>query len=93
MLHSRTHRFFAGIAALLVSLFVIGFLSPAGQPSFDSGQLLEAAWARVRAEGAYRFTSEVTQTTSPTASVRNVGRTSRSDQLYLEGHADVDAAT
>ena len=52
---------------------------------------ITAAWERVQAAGSYHFSSDVTQTTTPSASVRNVGRRSQTDQIYLEGMADIDA--
>ncbi len=52
---------------------------------------LTAAWDRVQAAGSYHFSSDVTQTTTPSASVLNAGRRSQTDQIYLEGMADLDA--
>ena len=50
-----------------------------------------AAWQRARAAGNYRFTSDVTQVTLPLATLANVGRTSRSEELYMEGQNDLHA--
>ena len=50
-----------------------------------------AAWQRARAAGNYRFTSDVTQVTLPLATVTNVGRTSRTEELYMEGQNDLRA--
>jgi hypothetical protein len=50
-----------------------------------------AAWQRARAAGNYRFTSDVTQVTLPLATLTNVGRTSRSEELYMEGQNDLRA--
>ncbi len=52
-----------------------------------------AAWNAVRAAGSYRFTSDVTQVTMPLATLTNVGRASRTEQLYLEGQNDLNAQT
>lgn len=51
-----------------------------------------AAWEKAKAAGSYAFTSNVHQKTLPVASISNVGRTSRSEDLYLEGQSDLRAA-
>lgn len=48
-----------------------------------------AAWQQARTSGGYRFASEITQTLTPSATVANVGRTSRVERARLEGHADL----
>jgi hypothetical protein len=48
-----------------------------------------AAWAKAKAAGSYEFTSNITQVTVPTAKVTNVGRSSRSEELYLEGQSNL----
>lgn len=50
-----------------------------------------AAWTKARAAGSYHFTANVTQVTVPVANVTNVGRTSRTEQLHLEGQTDLRA--
>jgi hypothetical protein len=50
---------------------------------------LTAAWERARAAGSYRFSSDVTEVSLPSATVGNVGRTSRTQQMYLEGQNDL----
>jgi hypothetical protein len=52
-----------------------------------------AAWEKARAAGSYHFTSDVVQKIIPVASLTNVGRSSRSDALYLEGQNDLRAQT
>ncbi|MBX3010129.1 MAG: hypothetical protein KF832_01435 [Caldilineaceae bacterium] len=64
-------------------------------PLFTRAALPEpvtAAWARAQAAGSYHFTSDITQTTLPLATLANVGRTSRSEKLYLEGQSDLRTA-
>ncbi|MDQ2997598.1 MAG: thrombospondin type 3 repeat-containing protein, partial [Chloroflexota bacterium] len=48
-----------------------------------------AAWQRAQAAGSYHFTSDVVQETIPSATISNVGRSSRTEQLRLEGQADL----
>jgi hypothetical protein len=52
-----------------------------------------AAWEQARAAGSYHFAADVTQLTVPVAKVTNVGRTSRTEQLRLEGQSDLRAKT
>ena len=52
---------------------------------------VSAAWDAARAAGSYHFTSDVTQVTLPTASIANVGRSSRTEKLYLAGQNDLAA--
>jgi hypothetical protein len=48
-----------------------------------------AAWQRARAASSYHFASDVVQETIPSATIANVGRSSRTEQLRLEGQADL----
>src|SRR5262249_4680892 len=50
---------------------------------------VSAAWERTRAAGSYHFASDVIQETIPSATIANVGRSSRTDKLRLEGQADL----
>ncbi len=54
---------------------------------------VNAAWAQARARGAYHFASDMTQVTTPLASLTTVGRTSRETDLHMEGATDLRAAT
>jgi hypothetical protein len=53
---------------------------------------ITAAWVQARAAGSYRFTSTVKQVTIPAATIANVGRTSRTEMLYLEGQNNLRTA-
>src|SRR5204863_10154047 len=48
-----------------------------------------AAWEKARAAGSYAFTSNIVQVTLPSATIANVGRTSRTEKLYLEWQNDL----
>jgi len=50
-----------------------------------------AAWQAVRARGAYHFASDVVQSSAPSATVANIGRSSREQRLHLEGQNDLRA--
>ena len=91
MHHLRSRRLLISAFAILAGLLVVASFWAPDQAASAAADPLAAAWARARAAGSYRFTSDVAQTTTPSASVLNAGRTSRTDQLYLEGHADAGA--
>ena len=57
--------------------------------SAPTEQPVSAAWEKAKASGSYHFTSDVTQITIPIAKMTNVGRSSRSEQLHLEGQNDL----
>ncbi len=57
----------------------------------EPNEQVQNAWERVQDAGSYHFSSDVKQITTPGASVQNVGRRSQTDQIYLEGMADIDA--
>jgi hypothetical protein len=86
-----THRRFV-TAVLMLVLGAVGALalSPAWTLA-AAPDPATAAWQRARAAGNYRFTSDVTQVTLPLATLANVGRTSRSEELYMEGQNDLRA--
>src|SRR5512136_2165201 len=46
---------------------------------------LSDVWARVRDSGAYHFSADIVQTTIPKPTILNVGRTSKQDELHLDG--------
>ena len=54
---------------------------------------IEQVWQRVQQAGAYRFSADIVQTTSPQASVANAGRESKRNRLYAEGATDTRAET
>ncbi|MEZ4869224.1 MAG: RICIN domain-containing protein [Caldilineaceae bacterium] len=74
------------VGALLLGLTVAPPLAIASPPD-----PITAAWEQVRAAGSYQFDADVTQLTVPVAKVTNVGRTSRTEQLHLEGQTDLRA--
>lgn len=94
----QTIRFFQRpllrVIALLLLLLTAGVYAraPIGAASTaPDGHPVAVAWAKVQAAGAYYFDSTITQVTIPLAKLTNVGRTSRTDQLYLTGQTDLRA--
>ena len=85
------------VAWIALTLLAIGtllgiLLQPDGARAITPDPVT-AAWNAVRAAGSYHFTSDVTQVTMPLATLTNVGRASRTEQLYLEGQNDLNAQT
>ncbi|NJL33913.1 MAG: hypothetical protein HC893_08700, partial [Chloroflexaceae bacterium] len=52
-----------------------------------------AAWDRVHQAGSYHFHADITQITTPLASVTNVGRTSTRNAFYLQGATNLQEET
>ena len=92
--HSSRKATAVGVVLLIVAAVVVSLVGfgPAAS-STTSGDRLAAAWDLAQRAGSYRFTSDVEQTTTPSASILNAGRSSRVDRLHLQGLANVaDAA-
>ena len=54
-------------------------------------QAVRRAWEAARDAGAYRFASDVVQTTRPAPALSNVGRSITRNELHLEGNVDLPA--
>jgi hypothetical protein len=50
---------------------------------------LKQVWDRAKASGAYHFSADIVQTTTPLATVDNVGRQSKQDTLHVEGQTSL----
>lgn len=87
-IHLRRRHWLLGVIALVSSALIGMALHPAWTRA-AAPDPVTAAWQRARIAGNYRFTSDLTQVTLPLATIGNVGRTSRTDQLYLEGQNDL----
>ncbi len=51
------------------------------------------AWRQVQDAGAYQFSSDISQEIIPLATAGNVGRSSKTQRLYMEGETDLAAQT
>ncbi len=78
-----------GALWLIAPTAVVSAYLPATRQPAQTTAPVTAAWEKARAAGSYQFTSDVTQVTLPVASLTNIGRTSRTDKLYLEGQNDL----
>lgn len=59
------------------------------QPPASAHAAIQAAWQQARESGSYRFDGDITQLTLPNVSVVNVGRSSRTEVLHIEGQSDL----
>jgi hypothetical protein len=50
---------------------------------------LEEAWQRAQRAGRYEFTATIVQTTTPRAKPSNIGRTSRTDTMQIDGRTNL----
>ncbi len=72
--------------ALTIALAVLPRAVAAARPD-----PVTAAWELARSRGAYSFSSDVVQRSTPTATVANIGRSSREQRLHLAGAYDLRA--
>lgn len=52
---------------------------------------VQAAWEQARSSAGYQFSSDVRQITTPSATIGNIGRSSREERMHLEGRTDTRA--
>jgi hypothetical protein len=91
---SRYPHSWQGVTALLCMLILMLYAYPVVTTSAQQGADTEAvatAWEQARQSGSYRYNADIVQTTTPKATVTNVGRTSSQTALYLEGESDLVA--
>jgi len=81
-------RFLPLVLAILVSALGLGLAMQPGAAAMQSDPV-RAAWTRARATGSYHFDSNVTQVSIPSPTASNVGRSSRTSQLRLEGQTNL----
>jgi hypothetical protein len=75
----------------LLGLVAFGVTSTTERSGLDARAEVQAAWARARESGAYHFIADITQQNIPLPTVTNAGQRSRTDELHLEGRADLSA--
>jgi len=88
---ARRHTIFSGVALILALLVVVSLSVNLLVAAFPNP--VHAAWQRVRAAGAYHFTADIVQTVTPKASLANIGRTVKTQELHLDGSTDLLAET
>ncbi len=89
--HPSLRLFFVLAAALLCA----AVLMPQGSRArpLSAQEEVQSAWQRAQQAGAYRFATEIVQTTHPAPKLVNVGRGSRQDTLRIEGETSLPNRT
>lgn len=80
---------FLFLFAVLLLLFAVLIPRSSQAMPLPAQQEVQAAWQHAQRAGAYRFATEIVQTTHPAPALANVGRGSRQDTLYIEGQANL----
>ncbi len=91
MFHSpaRSKRLVA-LLLLLIAALAAGFaLRSPTVVSARQPDPVTAAWEKARASGSYHFDTDVVQITLPSSKITNVGRSSRVDELRMEGKTNL----
>ncbi|MBN1878452.1 MAG: hypothetical protein JXA33_29815, partial [Anaerolineae bacterium] len=90
MKHSRylSTRTFIIIVGILLILIAGGVSAAKASDAPDPMQAVQDAWARAAQSGVYHFRTEIVQTTYPAPTLANVGRSSRTDNVFIEGQTD-----
>lgn len=88
---SRQRRLPVALALLLLVLLAFSRYWLFNKQATGASNPVITAWEKARAAGSYTFDSEITQITVPTAKLTNIGRTSRTERLYLTGQTDLRA--
>lgn len=73
----------------LVLVLCIGLVALPRAGAAVAPDPVTAAWKQARAAGSYHFQSDIIQVTTPSATLANVGRASRTERLYVEGQNDL----
>ncbi|GIK56874.1 MAG: DUF11 domain-containing protein [Chloroflexi bacterium] len=80
------------LPVVFVAVALLLYLVKAALPiTAVSESPLHVAWQQAQRAGAYTFRADIRQRSIPVASVLNVGRTHREDNLHLQGTADLSA--
>ena len=95
MKRSRQYGYWVWIISVV--LLIVGFatvprVSEAGRPP-SSEDVVQRAWRLAQESGAYRFSTEIVQTTYPAPALVNVGRSSRQDTVHIEGETSLPERT
>ena len=87
----RNPRLFMIVLLASVALFSLlgqNLSAVSSAEAASSRASIEKAWSMAEASGIYQFKTEVTQTTAPSPSLANVGRTSQTQYFSLDGQID-----
>lgn len=86
----RQARRLLAAGALFVGVLLLYLaIAPAAQARIPNQSIVDKIWQQVRTAGAYEFTADITQQVVPVASITNIGRSSRPQELHIEGRTDL----
>lgn len=91
--HSLTRWSYVLAAAVLLLMMALIPQQASHARSSSAEEEVQAAWQRAQRAGAYRFATEILQTTYPAPALVNVGRSSRQDRLRIEGEISLPDRT
>jgi hypothetical protein len=87
------NRRFVWLTIILIAIAsVLSLASSIGMPVVKP-DLLSEALQRARLAGSYKFTCDVTQVKLPAISTSNIGRSSQTQQIHMEGQTDLASQT
>lgn len=89
---TRIRHYSYGMLAFSLLLLVLTAALPSSAALSPAG-IVRRAWERVQYLGVYDFVTELAQTQTPGPALANVGRSSATQTVYMEGHADQPAQT
>lgn len=73
----------------LIAVGLVGMFSLLSAQAYGKAHEINAVWNRVQNAGSYKFSGEIEQITTPSATIQNVGRSSEISRLYVEGQANL----
>ncbi len=76
------------LALVLCAMVIVFVWSPLTAAPPTSDQVVQNAWQRAQQIGAYRFRTNIAQTTWPLPKLENVGLSASEERLYLEGQVN-----
>jgi hypothetical protein len=89
MFHPFRQRLLPLALLALAASLIAGFVFLPRAAAAMGPDPVTAAWQRAQAAGSYAFDSDIVQVTLPAARITNVGRSSRTTQLYLRGQTNL----
>ncbi len=81
------------LAVLAVAGSLLLWLATVFAGPSEAQSAVMSAWQQVRAAGAYQFAADIEQETIPLPTAGNVGRSSKTQRIYVEGTTDLNAKT
>ena len=77
-----------GLVALLAVLLLAGTRPALDAASLSAEAQVQAAWRTANSADSFHFATDLAQTTYPAPALTNVGRSSRTEEMRIEGAFD-----